>query len=267
MAKCFSSVLWLKVIFLVANFVMRKEALELDLNLTRQEIITFLDQPANLGCYSTQTGNTSPLSFTWTKDNQIITESSRLRAFGEVIVVTPKSDSDFGTYMCNITNGMSSILCRIKLSKGLNESVSEKEDGGASSESTTGCVNISVLMPVLAVAVLALLLFIHLVIQGKRKRDRELKMTKKKNGNISPHSDGSNVVIGETIEMHANGHVIGLSGDGLQAPGTPISNHVSRSNTYESITGSPSIGRVSRGHAPGSPVGHVPRSPALRHAS
>lgn len=98
------------------------EALELDLNLTRQEIITFLDQPANLGCYSTQTGNTPPLSFTWTKDNQIITESSRLRAFGEVIVVTPKSDSDFGTYMCNITNGVSSILCRIKLSKGLNES-------------------------------------------------------------------------------------------------------------------------------------------------
>ena len=98
------------------------EALELDLNLTRQEIITFLDQPANLGCYSTQTGNTSPLSFTWTKDNQIITESSRLRAFGEVIVVTPKSDSDFGTYMCNITNGVSSVLCIIELSKGLNES-------------------------------------------------------------------------------------------------------------------------------------------------
>ena len=145
--------------------------------------------------------------------------------------------------------------------------VSETEDGGASSESTTGCVNIAVLMPVLAVAVLALLLFIHLVIQGKRKRDRELKMTKKNNGNISAHSDGSNVVIGETIEMHANGHVIGLSGDGLQAPGTPISNHVSRSNAYESLTGSPSIGRVSRGHAPGSPVGHVPRSPALRHAS
>lgn len=128
-------------------------------------------------------------------------------------------------------------------------------------------MNISVLMPVLAVAVLALLLFIHLVIQGKRKRDRELKITKKNNGSISPHSDGSNVVIEETIEMHANGHVIGLSGDGLQAPGTPISNHVSRSNAYDSITGSPSIGRVSRGHAPGSPVGHVPRSPALRHAS
>lgn len=98
------------------------EALELDLNLTRQEIITFLDQPANLGCYSTQTGNTSPLSFTWTKDNQIITDSSRLRAFGEVIVVTPQNDSDFGTYMCNITNGLSSVLCRIKLSKGLNDS-------------------------------------------------------------------------------------------------------------------------------------------------
>ena len=128
-------------------------------------------------------------------------------------------------------------------------------------------MNISVLMPVLAVAVFALLLFIHLVIQGKRKRDKELKMTKKNNGSISPHSDGSNVFIEETIEMHANGHAFGVSGDGLQAPGTPISNHVSRSNAYESITGSPSIGRVSRGHAPGSPIVHVPRSPALRHAS
>ena len=45
-----------------------------------------------------------------------------MRAFGEVVVVTPQDDSDFGTYMCNITNGVSSVLCRIKLSKGLNES-------------------------------------------------------------------------------------------------------------------------------------------------
>lgn len=97
------------------------EALELDLNLTRQEIITFLGQPANLGCYATTTLMNSSLSYSWTKDNRTVTQSSRVRAFDDVLVITPEEAADFGTYQCNITNGVSSILCRISLLQGLDK--------------------------------------------------------------------------------------------------------------------------------------------------
>ena len=97
------------------------EALELDLNLTRQEIITFLGQPVNLGCYATTTLMNSSLSYSWTKDNRTVTQSPRVKEFDDVLVVTPEKDADFGTYQCNITNGVSSILCRISLLQGLDK--------------------------------------------------------------------------------------------------------------------------------------------------
>ena len=95
------------------------EALELDLNLTRKEVITFLGQTANLACYATNTN--SPLTYSWTKANQTVTQSSYIRAVGHVLVVTPMEEKHFGNYMCNISDGASSATCLISLSKGINE--------------------------------------------------------------------------------------------------------------------------------------------------
>jgi len=44
-----------------------------------------------------------------------------VKAFGDVLVVTPEGAADFGTYQCNITNGVSSILCRVSLLQGLDK--------------------------------------------------------------------------------------------------------------------------------------------------
>ena len=95
--------------------LLQSEALILDVNLTRQEVTTFLRQPVNLGCYTTTTSAGSILEYSWTKDNQTVTQSPNVQAFDGVLVVTPEKDSDFGTYECNVTNGMSSGLCRISL--------------------------------------------------------------------------------------------------------------------------------------------------------
>ena len=102
-------------------FSFTPEALELDLNLTRQEIITFLGQPANLGCHATKTLINSSLSYSWTKDNRTVTQSPRVKAFDDVLVVTPEEVADFGVYQCNITNGVSSILCRVSLLQGIDK--------------------------------------------------------------------------------------------------------------------------------------------------
>lgn len=95
------------------------DALELDFNITRNEITTFLGQPANLGCYATSAS--SSLEYFWTKDNQNVTESSKVKVFGDLLVVTPEEDKDFGVYNCNITNGVLSAQCRIRLLKGINK--------------------------------------------------------------------------------------------------------------------------------------------------
>ena len=67
-------------------------------------------------------------------------------------------------------------------------------------------------MPVLAVAVFSLLLFIHLVIQGARRRSRD-EVLSKKSEDSSQHShehvrmrEGS-CVIEEPIELHVNRRV------------------------------------------------------------
>ena len=44
-----------------------------------------------------------------------------MKEFGDVLVVTPGEAADFGTYQCNITNGVSSILCRVSLLEGLDK--------------------------------------------------------------------------------------------------------------------------------------------------
>ena len=108
------------------------EALELDLNLTRQEIITFLGQPANLGCHAITTPINSSLSYSWSKDNLTVTQSPRVKAFGDVLVVTPQEAADFGAYQCNITNGVSSILCRVSLLQGLGKPGKSTARGGKS---------------------------------------------------------------------------------------------------------------------------------------
>ncbi|KAK2556740.1 hypothetical protein P5673_021297 [Acropora cervicornis] len=172
-----------------------KDALELDYSLTRKEIITFIGQAANLACYTTNTN--APMTYSWTKSNQIVNESSNVRIFDNVLVITPTQDTDFGNYMCNISNG--------------------------ASNSKTGCVNISVLMPVLAVAVMSLLLFIHLLIRGKRAQDNLRDRKMKHNEECSSrHSEASTSVIEEPIELQANGYVSSAHHANGHVPRTPM---------------------------------------------
>ena len=108
------------------------ENLAIDRNRTRQEITTFLNHAVNLGCYVTNVTEPTNLSqslstpvtselfvYTWNKDNVTVTQSSRAKIHGNVLVVTPKSPKDFGMYECNVTNGVSSTQCRILLIRGL----------------------------------------------------------------------------------------------------------------------------------------------------
>ena len=118
---------------LYLNFVSSflAENLSIDRNLTRQEITTFLNHTVNLGCYVTNVTEptnssqslsspvTSELVVYWKKDNVTVRQSSRAKIHGNVLVVTPESPKDFGMYECNVTNGVSSIQCRILLIKGL----------------------------------------------------------------------------------------------------------------------------------------------------
>ncbi|XP_022785275.1 uncharacterized protein LOC111325678 isoform X2 [Stylophora pistillata] len=145
------------------------ERLSLDTNLTRKEIITILGRKVNLGCYvtknypeSSQTQASSLVSYVWLKENTIKARINNSSARGHVLVVDPKDDSDFGTYWCNVTNGVSRTQCSIKLKQGWTKTEIVPL--------TTGCVNISLLMPVLAVAVLSLLLVIHLLIKKKNTK-------------------------------------------------------------------------------------------------
>lgn len=136
--------------------------------------------------------------------------------------------------------------------------VIESNEGKSPSQPTTGCVNISVLMPVLAVAVMSLLLFIHLVIRGKRAQENQLKTKRMKQSDdaSSRHSEASTAVIEEPIEMHANEYTSRPMGNG----------HVSRSPVDAHVLHSPVSGRTTRnpvyGHASRSPVtGRASRSP------
>ena len=123
----------------------------------------------------------------------------------------------------------------------------EQEDGNSQSKSTTGCVNVSVLMPVLAVAVMSLLLLIHLVVRGKRSRENQMlaRVMKKNNKSSTRHSDksssrhseASTCVIEETIELsHINGH----------ASRSPVIEHTSRSPAYGYASRSPVNGHATQ---------------------
>lgn len=98
----------------------------MDKNLTRQEITTFLERAVNLGCYVTKTKTTetvrnqatSPVTYVWLKGNNSISQTNKSRVHGNVLVVTPRDDTDFGTYHCDVTNGVSSTRCRIELKRG-----------------------------------------------------------------------------------------------------------------------------------------------------
>lgn len=241
----FSCVYSLRVVtILMGCLAVQIEALELDLNLTRKEVITFLGQTANLACYATNTN--SPLTYSWTKANQTVTQSSYIRAVGHVLVVTPMEEKHFGNYMCNISDGASSATCLISLSKGINETEYVKNTQG---EPSTGCVNISVLMPVLAVAVMSLLLFIHLLIRGKRTEDKMRdKKIKHSEECSSRHSEASTSVIEEPIEMQVNGHLSASVANG-HLPRSPVNGRISRSPEYASnryISHSPGFQHSSR---------------------
>ena len=73
----------------------------------------------------------SSLSYPRTKDSQTVTQSPRMKAFGDVVVVTAEEAADFGAYQCNITIGVSTMLCRVLLCyKDLINRVSLMHEGG-----------------------------------------------------------------------------------------------------------------------------------------
>ena len=89
------------------------------MGLTRLEITTSIGRPANLGCYANQT-NTTSLTYSWSKDNLTVTQSSNIKVYGNVLVVTPKKKSDFGMYECHVTDGVAITKCNITLLLGCN---------------------------------------------------------------------------------------------------------------------------------------------------
>jgi len=138
------------------------------MGLTRLEITASLGQPANLGCYANVT-NTTSLTYSWAKDNLTVTQSSNIRVYDNVLVVTPSKESDFGMYECRVTDGVTITKCNITLLPGCNNTANKENPQGK-----VGCANISVLMPVLAIVVVSLLLNIHFFIRWKRRNRMEL---------------------------------------------------------------------------------------------
>lgn len=135
--------------------------------------------------------------------------------------------------------------------------VTENYGGNSQSKPTTGCVNISVLMPVLAVAVMSLLLFVHLVIRGKpTPKDQMIaRRMKQSEETSSRQSEASTSVIEEPIEMHVNKHT--------SQP--PVNGHVSRSPDDAHASRSPVDEHAS--HSSGNMHLHLSRAPVNEHGS
>ncbi|XP_029198053.2 uncharacterized protein LOC114963081 isoform X1 [Acropora millepora] len=168
-------------IVMIFHLVVGNGYLSLDENLTRHKIATVLENPVNLGCYVTNLSHISKtLTFVWMKDNTTVTQSAALSIHGNVLVVTPKSEKDFGVYNCEVTNGVSQTRCQIKLVQGWKNSAG----------SVAGCINVSVLMPVLAVAVLSCLLLVHLVIRRKEPKILMHQRRRKSTSSLThPHAE------------------------------------------------------------------------------
>lgn len=160
-------------VFLIAKLVSSFEHLSTNEILTRKEVTTILGEAVNLVCYVTKSNSSqvpsipapTSLTYVWSKGNFSVTQSSISEIHGNVLVVRPRSDSDFGTYVCNASNRVSSTQCSISLKQGW-----RADSNGHKGRLATGCVNVAVLMPVLAVAVLSCLLFVHLLIRRKEPK-------------------------------------------------------------------------------------------------
>lgn len=150
----------LQGLLLFVNFAVPM-GLTLDVNLTRQEITTCIGEPVNLGCYVNQMSSVH-LTFSWTKDNLTVSQSSNTRVYRNVLVVTPEDDADFGTYECHVSDNMTVTKCSISLNAGCNNRNHVEEN-------SAGCGIIAVLMPVLAVTVVSMLLNAHFLIRWKRR--------------------------------------------------------------------------------------------------
>lgn len=87
------------------------------MNRTRKEVTTSLGQPVNLGCYANNSG-ASPFIYTWTKNNETVTESSNVQIYENMLVITPKTNADFGIYKCRIGSGSVFTVCSISLRPG-----------------------------------------------------------------------------------------------------------------------------------------------------
>ena len=114
---------------MIILFYFLTERLARNDNLTRVEITTILGRPVNLGCYVTKnytsetvhTQATSTITYVWLKDKKSVPQTPNSRIHENVLVVTPRNDTDFGIYECNATNGVSSTRCRIEVKRGWNK--------------------------------------------------------------------------------------------------------------------------------------------------
>ena len=119
-------------------------------------------------------------------------------------------------------------------------------------------------MPVLAVAVMSLLLFVHLVIRGKpTPKDQMIaRRMKQSEETSSRQSEASTAVIEEPIEMHVNKHTsqppvnghVSRSPDDAHASRSPVDAHASRSPINERAS-----------HSSGNM--HLSRAPVNEHGS
>ncbi|EDO45100.1 predicted protein [Nematostella vectensis] len=83
-------------------------------DLTRQSITAERGQTVNIGCYG---DSLLPLNYSWTKDGQPITGREKgERVYGNILVITPRRDKDYGTYVCHVTNDVDTASFSIELS-------------------------------------------------------------------------------------------------------------------------------------------------------
>ena len=54
-----------------------------------------------------------------------VTETSNVKLYDNLLVVTPEKSTDFGTYECHVSDGVTITKCSISLRPGCNETGKE----------------------------------------------------------------------------------------------------------------------------------------------
>ena len=96
---------------------------KIDTNLTRNKVYSFLGNPANLMCLAT---NPLPVRYSWTKDGHPIGDSANIKVHSNILVVSPRTPRDFGSYVCNASNIAGSTTYTIELVQRERQDISSK---------------------------------------------------------------------------------------------------------------------------------------------